>query len=302
MTEAAFRVLRAQVFALYNQHSYAMALALIEQQAPLFPQYESDLLFWRACLASTMGDQAGAIGWLQHAADRGLWYHERMLRDPDLDIVRGTDAFAQLQVLFQQRYAQAQAVATPQRRVWEPAEAAQGVLVALHGAGGSIASDGDYWQPATAFGWRVVMLQSAQLWDPNRYHWTDTAQAIAELRQHLAELAPLPVTVIGGFSMGAALAVRAALSGAVAVNRFLAVAPAIRPEQVEPLLAHADPHTRGYVVIGDLDNLSQPVQEWVATLQQAGMPCEVEVRRGVGHDYPPDFTATVQRGLAFLVA
>lgn len=302
MTEAAFRVLRAQVFALYNQHSYVEALALIDQQAPLFPQYESDLFFWRACLAGCMGDRAGVIGWLQQAVDRGLWYHERMLRDPDLDIVRGTEAFAQLQVLFQQRYAQAQAAATPQRRVWEPAGAAQGLLVALHGANGSIASDGDYWQPATAVGWRVAMLQSAQLSAPNRYHWADTAQGLAELRQHLAALAPMPVTVIAGFSMGAALAVRAVLSGAVAVNRFLAVAPAIRPEQVEPLLAHVDPHTRGYVVIGDLDSLSQPVREWVTELQQAGMPCEIEVRRGVGHDYPPDFTATLQRGLAFLAA
>lgn len=302
MTEAAFRVLRAQVFALYNQHSYVAALALIDQQAPLFPQYESDLFFWRACLAGCLGDRAGVIGWLQQAADHGLWYHERMLRDPDLDIVRGTEAFAQLHVLFQQRYAQVQAAAAPQRRLWEPAGAAQGLLVALHGASGSIVSEGDYWQLATAFGWRVAMLQSSQLWDPNRYHWANTAQALAELRQHLAELALPPLTVIGGFSMGAALAVRAVLSGAVAVNRFLAVAPAISPEQVEPLLTNTNPHTRGYVVIGDLDNLSQPVREWVTELQQAGMPCEIEVRRGVSHDYPPDFTATLQRGLAFLAA
>ncbi|MDW8403817.1 TPR end-of-group domain-containing protein [Chloroflexus sp.] len=302
MSEAAFRVFRAQVFALHNQHSYQAALALIDQHAPLFPQYESDLFFWRACLTGCMGDKAGAIGWLQQAAERGLWYHERMLRDPDLDLLRGSAELAQLQALFHQRYAQAQAASIPQRRVWEPAGSAHGLLLALHGASGSIVIEGGYWQPATELGWRVAMLQSAQLWAPGRYHWADTAQALAEVRQHLAELAPAPMTVMAGFSMGAAVAIRAVMSGAVAANRFLAVAPAIRPEQVEPLIAAANPHTRGYVVIGDLDSLYRPVLEWANALQQAGLPCEVEVCRGVSHDYPPDFMATLRRGLAFLTA
>ncbi|WP_298402360.1 hypothetical protein [uncultured Chloroflexus sp.] len=117
MTEPALRGLRAQVFARYNQHSCAAAPTLIDQRMSLFRQYESDLFFRRACLAGCTGDRTSVIGWLQQAADRGLWYHERMLRDSDLDIVRGTEVFAKLQVLFQQRYAQAQAVATPQRRV-----------------------------------------------------------------------------------------------------------------------------------------------------------------------------------------
>ncbi|WP_298402358.1 hypothetical protein [uncultured Chloroflexus sp.] len=138
------------------------------------------------------------------------------------------------------------------------------------------------------------MLQSAQLWASNRYHWADTAQALAELRRHLAALAPMPVTVITGSSMGAALAVRAALSGTVAVNRFFTVMPAIRPERVKPLHTNTDRHLRGYVVICDLASLSQPVLEWVTTLQQASIPCEIEVRRGVSHDYPPDFTGTLQ--------
>ncbi len=69
---------------------------------------------------------------------------------------------------------------------------------------------------------------------------------------------------------------------------------AIRPEQVELLPTNTDPHLRGYVVISDLDSLSQPVLEWVTTLQQAGMPCEIEGCRSVSHDYPPDFTATLR--------
>lgn len=136
MTETALRGLRARVFARYNQHSYAASLVLIDQQMSLFRQYESDLFFRRAGLAGCIGDRTSVIGWLQQAADRGLWDHERMLRDSDLDIVRGTEVFAKLQVLFQQRYAQAQAVATPQCRVWQAA-----VSEAMAN-----------WKPATAFG------------------------------------------------------------------------------------------------------------------------------------------------------
>src|SRR5690606_41107816 len=53
---------------------------------------------------------------------------------------------AELQRIFDERHQQAQAQAKPERKVWEPDGAPRGLLVALHGAGGSILTEGDYWQ------------------------------------------------------------------------------------------------------------------------------------------------------------
>lgn len=298
---AEFKELRSLVFTLYQQKAYADALALIDERAGSLRQFASDLLYWRACLCGCIGDKAGALGWLQQAADSGCWYHERMLNDADLAILQGTAEMAQLQTRFQERWQREQAMARPERQTWEPAGAPQGLLVALHGAGGSILSDGDRWRPATDYGWRVAAVQSSQLWAPGRYHWADGAQAATELQQHLTELGPARHTVLGGFSMGAALAMRSVLSGSLRVRRFFAVAPSFRLSDMEPLIATADRSMRGYIVVGDQDNSCQPALQLAALLNAAGLPCAVARHQGLGHDYPVEFAQDLDAGLSFLV-
>lgn len=301
MQDVAFKAFRREIFALYERGAYAEALALIDQKFGCFPDYESDLFFWRACLAGRMGDGKAAIDALRQAAARGHWYHERMLRDPDLDLIRSSEELAELQRTFQERYERAQQEARPHREIWEPEGSQQGLLIALHGAGGSILTEGDYWRQAAALGWRVAALQSSQVLAPGRYHWQDADKAAAELREHAAAVGAAPLTVLAGYSMGAGLAIRAVLSGVVPARGFLAVAPSVRVEQVIPLLATAPPGVRGYIVVGKEDGWSYgPATQLAAALQEAGLECAVEAHDGLGHDYPADFAASLRRGLAFL--
>lgn len=300
MQDARFKELRSQVFALYDRQAYAQALALIDAQAEALADYESDLFFWRACLHGRMGNRTEAIRSLQQAAERGHWYHERMLRDPDLDIIRDSEELAELQRIFDERHKQAQAQAKPERQVWEPDGAPQGLLVALHGAGGSILTEGDYWRQAVELGWRVALLQSSQVFAPGRYHWQDTAKATEEVRRHLEEIGEASLTVLAGFSMGAGLAIRAALSGAVPASGFLAVAPSFRIEQMAPLITAAPRGLRGYVVVGTEDWCYAAAKELAAAMQEAELACTVEEHPSLAHDYPPEFAASLKRGLAFL--
>lgn len=301
MQDVEFQQFRTQVFELYERKAYADALALIDEKLEAFPDFESDVFFWRACLAGRVGDSAGAIDALRRAAERGHWYNERLLRDPDLDIIRDTAELAELLQVFQQRHERAQAEARPQQQVWEPQGAARGLMAALHGAGGSIVTEGDYWRSAVDLGWRVAVLQSSQVWGPNRYHWQDTVKAAEEIRQHLEKIGEAPVTVMAGFSMGAGLAIRLALSGTVAANGFFVVAPSFRMEQIAPLVATAPRGLRGYIVVGTEDGWSYgPTAQLAAALREAGLECCVEAVEGLDHDYPADFATCLQRGLAFL--
>lgn len=301
MQDAEFKQLRTQVFEMYGRGAYEEALALIEEKWEAFPDFESDLFFWRACLAGRLGDGAGAIDALRQAAERGHWYHERMLRDPDLDLIRSSEELAELQRLFQERYERAQAEARPRREVWEPHGSLQGLLVALHGAGGSILTEGHYWRSAVDLGWRVAALQSSQVMGPGRYHWQDADKATEELQQHLAAIGEALLTVLAGFSMGAGVAIRAVLSGTVPARGFLAVAPSIRMEQMTPLIAAAPRDLRGYIVVGTEDGWSYgPATQLAAALRGAGLECSVEKVEGLDHDYPADFAASLERGLAFL--
>lgn len=300
MQDAQFKRLRDRVFALSERQAYAEALALIDEHAEALTQFESDLLFWRACLYGRLGNRSEAIRALQSAAERGHWYHERMLRDPDLDIIRDSAELADLQRLFNERHQQAQAEAKPERQVWEPAGQPCGLLVALHGAGGSILTEGDYWRQAVQLGWRVAMLQSSQVFAPRRYHWQDAAKAIEEVRRHLEEIGEGSPIVLAGFSMGGGLAIRATLSGSIPACGFLAVAPSFRMEQMGPLVQTAPRGVRGYVVVGTEDWCYGPAKELALAMKQAGLACDVEEHPGLGHDYPNGFGSSLRRGLSFL--
>lgn len=312
-----FKEFRKQIFALYDQQAYGEALVLIDRQAERFQAYESDLFFWRACLTGRLGDREQTVGWLRQAAERGYWYGEQLLRDPDLAIVHGTEELAQLQAIFNERQRQAQANAKPEREVWEPAGNSKGLLVALHGAGGSILTEGDYWRQAVDLGWRVAMLQSSQVLSAQRFHWGDREKAARELADHLAQLgqdgphdalqntlqdAPI---VLAGYSQGGGMAIRSVLGGPVSglarARGFLVVAPSFRMDEVQPLLKTADKRLRGYIVVGTEDKWScGPARDLAAAMREAGLPCAIEELEGLDHDYPPDFAPILRRGLEFL--
>jgi cystathionine beta-lyase len=61
-------------------------------------------------------------------------------------------------------------------------------------------------------------------------------------------------------------------------------------------------HVKGYIVTGDKDQFYQ----WVCLLHDAmkasGLSCELDVREGMGHRFPPDFGTTLPRALDFVLA
>lgn len=109
-----------------------------------------------ACLACRADGADAGLRWLQAAAEEGLWYHERMLNDPDLAPLRGDPRFEPLLKLFRERWEAAQAVARPVLRTYEPESEPHGLLVALHGASSGFEQEEERarWTAATAAGWR----------------------------------------------------------------------------------------------------------------------------------------------------
>jgi len=302
MVSLDFKAFREAVFRLYNQGAFREALALMDEQAGRFPQEGCDLYYWRACLACRVGDPAAGLAWLQEASDRGDWYHESVLQDPDLAPLSESDQFAAVRAAFQERYAVAQAKAQPLLKAWSPAGEARGLLLALHGAGGNIESEeeSDHWRPAVALGWRVALAQSSQVWAPGKYFWRDREVGITEVGGHVAALQAPETTVLAGFSQGAGLAMHAVLGGTLAVDRFLAVAPAIRPEALLPLLAACRREVRGYIVIGEQDRYCPAAVAVANAMKQAGLACELELHPGLGHDFPAGFPTALERRLAHL--
>ncbi len=84
MTEITFRELTDNLMRLYDQHDYAGALALVDENAGLFPEQTARTTFWKLCLLSLCNRPDDVISVLRQGLDGGLWWAEKQFSDPDL--------------------------------------------------------------------------------------------------------------------------------------------------------------------------------------------------------------------------
>ncbi len=310
MTEKAFQDLQDRMFALYTAGRYAEALDLVTREASRFPGEAWRLSQWRVCLASRAGDTAQANRILQAALDEGLWYAEERLRfDDDLKPLQGNPEFERLVARSVERGARAQAEARPELITLPPEgkapRAGYPLLVALHGNTESAATSAPFWQPATARGWLVALPQSSQIVGSGAYVWDDQALGAREVQAHYEALTAGHAVdprrfVIAGFSMGARLAAWLALQQTIPARGFVAVGPWV-PEidSWMPIVQGAKGlGLRGTIIVGDRDDDCFTGAEALAgLLDTEGIACDLQVISGLGHDYPADFPARLERAL-----
>jgi predicted esterase len=209
------------------------------------------------------------------------------------------------------QYETAQADARPDLMTLAPRETA-GVdvpaIVALHGNNTTMQDTAPSWRSVVTDGWLLAVPQSSEIaTTPGFFIWNDRARAADELETHLAALRSrfsIDATrfVLGGFSMGARLALELGLSGRFPARRVLAIATWLPDFQA--LADLIDPsamkESRVYVVVGRGDASGHDGSlRLVDHLRSRGIPAEIEVHER-GHELPADMPATLRRALAFL--
>jgi hypothetical protein len=118
--------------------------------------------------------------------------------------------------------------------------------------------------------------------------------------------------VLAGGSQGGAVAVAEALSGKyLGCRGFLAVAPSFglswaNTHDVADLRAlirsGAERGLRGAVLAGEEDPLLAGAEQLRDEAAKADFPLQLEVERGLGHDFPPAFEPKIARALDFVLA
>ena len=93
MESMTFRQLTDQLTILYTQGQFAEALELVEQNADSFPDKRARTTFWRMCLLSLENRPEETISVFQEGLESGLWWHEELFSDPDLNAVRDLPEF-----------------------------------------------------------------------------------------------------------------------------------------------------------------------------------------------------------------
>lgn len=307
-----FDKLMAEMMDLYNACDYAQAYDLLLREEGRFPEYADELYYQKMCMVSRMNDIPQALQYFRDALAQGYWFAPRWLReDEDLKPLQGLPEFKEMVAACQQELAAAQATAKPAVTVLQPQEppptTGYPLLIALHGNGANAPRTLNPHRGIVSQGWLVAVLQSSQVAGPHSFVWDDYEKAQGEIQQHLTALEkdyaidPQRI-VVSGFSMGGGLATWLGLNGAIKTRGFVALGPYL--PDVDALLPFLDPAksagVRGYIVVGEEDKVCLDISHKVHDLLNAhSIPCELELRPGLGHAYPDDYTKSLKQGLAF---
>jgi alpha-beta hydrolase superfamily lysophospholipase len=151
------------------------------------------------------------------------------------------------------------------------------------------------WAPALASGYRTVAADSSQRVTSDRATWADLDRAIADVTSQVEDH-PAPV-IIGGRSLGAAVALHLANTGTVTAAGVVLVAPTIRWDLVEP--ARPSPTV---ILAGenDTDRLRAAALDVADFLRQARSPVDYQLVPGMGHFYPDDFAELLVEALKWI--
>lgn len=315
MSWSEFRKVANQMHALHEQEAYSEAYELVTREAARYPKYASRLTFWRACLATRMGQPELALDLLEQGLAAGLWYWTTSLReDPDLEPLQGLPRFERAVDMSAERQASARQKSAPELVILEP-EGLSGerpvrrpLLIALHGHRNTAKGTAARWRGAVSKGWYVALPQSGQEEAPGEYVWLDREWMEAEVHHHYRRvLDKYPVDrdqlVLGGFSMGGRWAIWLAASGSLDALGFVVVAPYI-PDllRLTPLFERPRSHAlRGSIIVGAKDEAcSESARALAQLMNSRGLACQIQVHEDLGHAYPPDFATSLVHALEFV--
>lgn len=312
MTELTFDRLNLQFTQLYQEQQWAAGLELLTREFERFPERAADLYYLRFCMAARLNDRPLLFGLLHEALDAGIWYSEPIFRDsPSLQPWQGDPELEQHIQAHLAYQAQAQTPVPPSATRLPEASPPHPVLLALHGNTGSAGNEVGSWEGVTAGGWMLSMPQSSRMFWAGGGVWND--ESVAELEEYYRQLSAVYAldhrrVVLGGFSMGGEIAMRAALTSSIPARGFVVFGPGGGPlsggaEDCEALIQEAQGRgLRGAIIVGQDDvAVSQDgIRNLVAKFNANGIPCELSTCAG-GHFYPPDFAKRVLDALAFVL-
>jgi len=311
MKPTSFNELNTEMQRLRDAGHESDALDLLTRSEPLFPGQAALTRMLRVELLARMNRASEAVDLLRDGLDRGYRYRGRWLRHERIALLTSQPDFSALVERSEAQYERAQADARPDLSIFMPQHGA-GVelpmLLALHGNNRTMQDTAPSWQSVVRDGWVLAVPQSSEIaTTPGFFVWNDRDRAARDLETHLATLrARLSLdatrSVLGGFSMGARLAVELGLRGHFLTKRILAVGTWLPDfEMLRVGLDRSNVQmSRVYVVVGRHDASGyEGSMRLVDHVRMLGGSADIEIHDG-GHEEPGDMSAALRRALEFL--
>lgn len=317
MAKPSFQELAEKIYQHFTEQTYAEGLSLVTEKLPEYPEEFAHLNYLRICLAARLDNTAVANKILESTLASGIWYSDVLLRQsPSLAGLQGQEEFERLaEISTKLRQADGAdlplLVARPEDAC-KPGDAGCPALFFLHSNLDTAQNNFRQWAYLSATGWLVITPQSSQGMWTGAYMWADYPTTWKEVEHHYTNVSnqyslDTSKLVIGGFSMGAEMALMMALKGDFPAKGFILLGPG------GPLMNEIDAWRplidrnrakglRGVIWMGEADETipRENVRKLAEILNTAGIPTQLETFPHLAHAYPPEFEQVADRAMQFI--
>jgi len=306
-----------QVDRLFDPGGHREALDLLESTWPGLPETELhtsliDILTLKAYFQAQINRPADALATLEAMSRCGV---SNSISSPAYDPIRGLSGYAELAQKNEALLTRERTEAKVESDVYLPGDLrrdkAAPLMLVLHGDPGNLAKIRDAWPTGAIVsrGIIVAYVQSSQLRSTSRYVWmADPAVARADVQAAFRDLCQrYPVdtsrVILAGFSAGATTALDLVFGQIVPAAGFIGLCTGDKPEHFmrECVEAAKARGVRGVFFEGEENWPDEEEEEMLQTMREVGLPIELVIHQGVGHDVPLDFPEEMERALDFIL-
>jgi phospholipase/carboxylesterase len=264
-----------------------------------------------ACCYAMSGEKAGALEWLEKAADAGFSDDGLMAKDKDFESIRQDDSFQKQLARVRENATREAADRKAGNAIIEivvpeghDATKAAPAILALHGQGGRAANMIEAWKGvAGEFGAILIAPQAVQKagggWDWG--YLLDAEFAVLAALEKAAELHKIDEkrVVLTGFSQGGMISYDLAFKHP---RRFRGVIPVAAGyhESLAPRPGAAKAgYPRFFIMVGSKDANLGPNRTAAKQLQAIGAEHTLNVYEGVGHAFPKERDAELRKAMKY---
>lgn len=322
MEKLSFPELTEKIQQHFAAETYQEGLALASEQLPNYPEEYALINYWRICLAARLEQFELANKILESTLASGIWYSAVLLREsPSLAGIQGQGEFERLaEIAGKMRSVDGSDVplllARPEDAC-EPGDVGCPLLIFLHANSDTAQNNLQHWAYLSAQGWLAAVPQSSWGMWSGAYSWTGYEVTREEILDHYENLkrqysVDASRMILGGFSMGGAMALSMVLNGDLPARGFILLGPAgglideIDERKDEDWWAQLEggwnQSLRGVILMGEADDTipQEKIRKLARMLNDAGIPTQLQIFPGLGHDYPPDFETVAAQALDFI--
>lgn len=299
----------------YEKKDYPRAVDLGLKLAALDPK---DFMsqYKLAAVYALNGDKANALKWFKGCADNGYTEIRTARIDPDFESIRHEEAFQDaIEIIRKNRrvaYEEFKArVAKKEPLVILPPNhdvaTAAPLLIVLHDDGGTAEAIAEVFkEPAQSIGAILVAPRAVYSAKGGGYRWGKRYEGNYVVMEALAyansrhNIEPRR-RVLAGFSQGGTIAMVAAYRNSFDFQGVIAIAP-----QYDSLYAPSpnpmrSPVPKYYLMVGAKDEALEDSRKYADEYRAMSVDVELEVHEGLGHEFPKNLTAELQKALRFVL-